>query len=107
MEQIKVQTHGLASALAGFGMLVCMLLGLSGTLYKLLAPGGWIAQVFGRSVSAGMTLLATLAFIGVVAWLSRGAGSYTARSRLADAFVYGFTAVGLLYGVRFWLTGEF
>ena len=43
----------------------------------------------------------------VLAWFS---GHYTTargRSRFSDLFVYGFTAAGLLYAVRFWTTGVF
>ena len=107
MENIRQSTNGLGQALMGFAMLILMLLGLSGTLYKLLAPGGWIVQLFGRSISAGFAVLGALGFIAVVAWFSRAYGSPSASNRFADLFVYGFTAAGLVYAVRFWFTGAF
>ena len=107
MENIRQSTQGFGQALAGFGMLVLMLLGLSGTIYKLLAPGGWIVQVFGRSFLAGLVVLAGLAFLGALSWLAREYAGYGSRSRFADLFVYGFTAAGLVYAVRFWFTGTF
>lgn len=107
MESIRQSTNGLGQALMGFAMLVLMLLGLSGTLYKLLAPGGWIVQLFGRSITSGLAVLAALGFIAVVAWFSREYGSPSVHHRFADAFVYGFTAAGLVYAVRFWANGSF
>ncbi len=107
MENIRQFTQGLGSALAGFAVLALMLLGLSGTLYKLLSPGGWIVQLFGGSFSSGLAVLAALGFLVVLAWFC---GHYTTargRSLFSDLFVYGFTAAGLLYAVRFWATGAF
>jgi hypothetical protein len=105
MENIRQSTHGLGQALFGFGILIFMLVGLSGTLYKLLAPGGWLSQMFGHSISTGMAVLAGLGFIGLVAWFSQGRA--TTRSHFSDVFVYGFTIAGLVYAARFWTTGVF
>ncbi len=107
MENIRYSTQGLGQALLGFAVLVLLLVGLSGTIYKLLAPGGWIAQLFGRSISAGLGALAALGFIGLIAWLSREYSSPRSRNRFSDLFVYGFTLAGLVYAVRFWTTGVF
>lgn len=107
MENIRQSSQGLGQALIGFAVLVFMLVGLSGTIYKLLAPGGWIAQVFGRSVSAGLAVLAALGFIGLIAWFSREYGSPTSRNLFSDLFVYGFTLAGFVYAIRFWSTGVF
>lgn len=107
MENIRQSTQGLGATLVGFAVLVLMLLGLSGTLYKLLSPGGWIVQLFGRGISSGLAVLAVLGFLVILAWFC---GHYTTsrgRSRFSDLFVYGFTAAGLLYAVRFWTTGVF
>jgi hypothetical protein len=107
MENIRHSTQGLGQALLGFAILVLMLVGLSGTIYKMLAPGGWIAQLFGRSITAGMAVLAALGFIGLIAWFSREYSSPMSRNRFSDLFVYGFTAAGFVYAVRFWMSGVF
>ena len=105
MENIKYSTQGLGQSLLGFAVLVLLLVGLSGTIYKMLAPGGWIAQLFGRSISAGLGALAALGFIALIAWLTREYSSPRWRNRFSDLFVYGFTTAGLAYAVRFWMTG--
>lgn len=107
MENIRHSTQGLGQAMLGFAVLVLMLVGLSGTIYKMLAPGGWIAQAFGRSISTGFAWLAALAFVGLIAWLSREYSSPSSRNRFSDLFVYGFTAAGFVYALRFWMTGVF
>ncbi len=107
MENIRHSTQGLGQAMLGFAVLVMMLVGLAGTIYKMVAPGGWIAQVFGRSISAGFAVIAALAFVGLIAWLSREYSSPNSRNRFSNLFVYGFTAAGLVYALRFWMNGVF
>ena len=107
MENIRHSSQGLGQALFGFSVLVLMLLGITGTIYKLLAPGGWIAQAFGRGMTSGLVVLAALAFLGMVSWFSRSYAGYGHRTRFSDLVVYGFTAAGLVYAVRFGMTGIF
>jgi len=107
MDSLKQSTHGLGQALGGFAVLVFLLAGISGTLYKLLAPGGWIAQAFGRSISAGFTVLVALGILFLIAWFTREYSSPRSRNRFSDLFVYGFSGAGALYVARFWLTGAF
>lgn len=107
MENIKQSANGLGGVIAGFAILVFLLLGISGTLYKLLAPGGWIMQLFGRGTSHGFAMLFAFALLAAVAWLTRHYGSTRSGNRFADLIVYGFTAAGLFYATRFWLTGAF
>ena len=49
------------NSLVGFAVAVLVMLGIGGTVYKLVAPGGWLAQLFGRSIAGGLG--AILAFL--------------------------------------------
>ena len=40
-------------ALAGFAIAALVMIGVGGTVYKLIEPGGWFAQLFGRSLAGG------------------------------------------------------
>ena len=49
-----------------------VLVGIGGTIYKVISPDGWVAQAFGRSLSAGVAALGSLLMIAGLAWFSRG-----------------------------------
>lgn len=91
---------GFFQALVSFGVAGLVMLGIGGTVYKLVVPGGPIAEVFGRSVAGGLAVLFALLMIGVSAWLTRGWISARARHRYSEIFVYFFAATGLVYAVR-------
>jgi len=91
---------------AGLGMLLLLLVvtGVAGTIYKVMSPDGWIAAAFGRSTSAGLATLGSVALLAGLAWLSRG-WALRERNRYADLFVYAFAAAGFLYLARYWISG--
>lgn len=93
---------------AGLGgvVLVLVMTGVAGTLYKVMAPDGWIAAAFNRGTSAGLSAVAALALLGLLAWLSRG-WAVRGRNRYAELFVYSFAVAGLLYLAKFWINGVF
>jgi hypothetical protein len=78
--------------------------GIVGTIYKVMAPDGWIAAAFGRSTSAGLITLAAVGVLALFAWMSRG-WAIRGRNRFAEFFVYGFAAAGFVYLARFWIHG--
>jgi len=84
----------------GLAVAALVMLGVGGTIYHLVAPGGWIAQLFGRSLAGGMAGLLALFFVGLAAWLTRAWTSITQRNRYSEVFVYGFAATGLVYAVQ-------
>lgn len=86
-------------------LLVLVTTGVAGTIYKITSPEGWVAQAFGRSVSAGFTVIGALAAVCAFAWFSRG-WAMRGRNRYADLFVYTFAAAGFLYLWYFWLKGS-
>lgn len=83
--------------LTAFAIAALVMLGVGCTAFHLLAPGGWLALLFDRSLAGGVAALLAFAMIGVSAWLVSGSISVTGASRLADVFVYVFAAAGLLY----------
>jgi hypothetical protein len=105
--RIKQEAYAVAQACLGFVILALVLFGIGGTIYKIIAPDGWVAQAFGRSVSAGAVALGSLLMVVALAWFSRGWGSPRRRTQFADITVYGFAAAGLLYVVQLWILGSF
>jgi hypothetical protein len=92
---------------AGVGALVLALVvtGVAGTIYKITAPDGWLADAFHRSSSAGLGLVGALGVAGLFFWISRGSAVRT-RNQTAPLFVYAFAAAGVLYLARFWMHGS-
>ena len=93
--------------LIGFAVVALVLLGIGGTIYKVISPEGWISQAFGRSLSAGAAALGSLLMIAGLAWFSRGWSSPRLRNRYSDLWVYTFAAAGLFYLAQLWTKGSF
>jgi hypothetical protein len=105
--RLKQEVFAVAQACIGFVLVGLVLLGIGGTIYKVIAPDGWVAQAFGRSLSAGVATLGSLVMIFGLAWFSRGWSSPRHRNRFSDLLVYSFAAAGLLYLVQLWIKGTF
>ena len=104
MEHVRVKpvsdTSAFFQAIAGFVVAALVMLGVGGTVYNLVAPGGWLAGIFGRSLAGGMAAILALLIIGLCAWLTRNWISVGRRNRHSEFFVYGFAAVGALYAFQ-------
>jgi len=102
---VKQDIVSAGQVILGFAMVVLVMLGIGGTIYKVIAPDGWVAQAFGRSLSAGTAALGSLLLIVALAWFSRGWRSPRARNRFVELFVYTFAAAGVVYLAQIWSKG--
>ncbi len=93
------------NSLMGFAVAVLVMLGIGGTVYKLVAPGGWLAQLFGRSMAGGFGAILAFMVIGLCFWLTRGWISVSSRNRYSEIPVYVFAATGLVYAVQLFTKG--
>lgn len=109
MQTIKHRqdTGNFIQALWGFALVVMVVLGICGTIYKLLAPSGWVATLMGRGFSGGVAAIGLMIVFGVVGWVARSWTSTRQQSGMADLAVYVFAAAGLLYSFQFWSKGVF
>jgi hypothetical protein len=106
--KLKHELYALGQAVLGFVVLSLVLMGIGGTIYKVISPEGWVVQVFGRSLSAGAAALGSLIMIAARAWFSRGwHASASQRHRFSDLLVYSFAGAGMLYLVKLWVIGSF
>jgi hypothetical protein len=92
-------------ALVGFAVATLVMLGVGGTAYALVAPGGWLAGVFGRNLAGGMAAILAFVVIGACAWLARDWIPVRARNRYSELFVYGFAVAGALYLAELLMSG--
>ena len=93
-------TSAFFRALAGFAIAALVMVGVGGTVYKLVAPGGWFGQLFDRSLAGGTGAILALLAIGLCAFLTQAWVSVTNRNRYSALFVYLFAAAGVLYSVE-------
>src|SRR5438477_8321559 len=104
---LKHELASLRQGAIGLAVVAFVLVGIGGTIYKVISPSGWIAHLFGRSISAGVAALGSLVMIVVLAWFSRGRGTGRTRQRFSDLLVYAFAAAGAIYLAQLWLKGTF
>src|SRR5262245_13030851 len=103
--RLKQELYSIVHAAIGCAFLALVLAGIGGTIYKVLSPEGWIANAFGRSLSAGAAALGSCTLIAGLAWFSRSWGDVRNRTFISDCLVYGFAAAGLAYLFQFWIQG--
>jgi len=108
MEQAntKFEIPILAQVFAGFAISAMVLVGIAGSIYKLVAPEGWVVQAFGSSIGLGAALLAALVGAAAMVWALPGFMP-SQRARIADVVVYGFAAAGVLYLGQLLAIGSF
>jgi hypothetical protein len=103
---LKHETTSLAQAGVGAAISLLVMTGIAGTVYKVIAPGGWVAQAFGHSVKAGLSLLIALALLLGFFYFSRTwTPSPKHRNLTANVVVSVFALAGAAYLARYWLTG--
>jgi hypothetical protein len=91
---------------AGVVVSVLVMTGIAVTIYKVIAPGGWIAQAFGHSFKAGVSVLLAIALLVGFAYFSRTwTPSQKHRNFTANLVVGLFALAGFVYLARFWTTG--
>ena len=85
-------------------MLLLVVMGVAGTIYKLVTPDGWVVAAFHRSTTTGLALMGAIGLASLFAWISRGV-AVRGRNAHASLFVYAFAAAGLMYLARYWMNG--
>ena len=95
------------AAHTGMGAIVLLLVvtGVAGTVYKLVTPDGWVVAAFHRSTTTGLALMGAIGLASLFAWISRSA-AVRGRNAHASLFVYAFAAAGLTYLARYWMIGS-
>lgn len=97
-----------ASTLFNAALLMLLVLGICGLIYKALKPGGWIGHVMdaawhahpGFAALAGMGILAGL--VAVKRWLD----STSEDGSRGDVLVYGGLALGLFFAFELVVNGS-
>ena len=59
-------TSAFFQAIAGFAVAALVMLGVGGTLYHFVAPGGLLGRVFDRSLAGGLAAILALLIAGAM-----------------------------------------
>ena len=90
----------------GFLLLVLIMLGVGGSIYKLMAPEGWLAQLLGGSLNYLSAIALALVGVACFAWFAQDQIAQTRRDKVGDWWVYVFAAAGLIYAGQIFLHGS-
>jgi hypothetical protein len=97
IKQFKQDYRVLIQTLVGFAVLAFLMIGVGGTIYRIISPDGWLVQLFGAGLTAGSATVLSLVGLGVLGWFAREWGSAYQKNRLADVMIYVFAGAGVVY----------
>ena len=97
IKQFRQDYRVLIQTIVGFVVLAILMIGVGGTIYRMIAPDGWLVQIFGASFSAGTAALLSLVALVGLSWFSREWVSTYQKNRLADVLIYVFAGAGVVY----------
>jgi len=94
---MREESQALTQALVAFFVVMLIMIGIAGTVYRVIAPDGWLADAFSRGFVSGLLTLSALGLMAALLWLKRGNTVFAKRSRVAEMIVMGFAGAGALY----------
>ena len=104
---LKRESNEWVQSVFGFAALVLVIVGVSGTIYKMLAPDGWIARMAGGGLGHAGAAGAALAALATFAWIAREWLGARARTRVTDLVLLTSAAAGAIYLAQLWIKGAF
>jgi len=97
IKQFKQDYRVLIQTLVGFAVLAFLMIGVGGTIYRIISPDGWLVQLFGAGLKAGTATVLSLVALGILGWFAREWVSAYQKNRLADVLIYVFSGAGVVY----------
>src|SRR5258706_15920958 len=94
---VKNELYTAGQVVIGAGIVGLVIVGIGGTIYKVIAPDGWVSHAFGRSLSAGAASLGSLLLIGGARRVSRGPDSPPPPNPSAGLVGFTFPRAGAFF----------
>jgi len=94
---MRDETVALGQALIAFAVVMLIMVGITGTVYRMIAPDGWIASAFNRGVISGLVAICSIGLLAGLLWFRRGAAAFAKRSNATEIIIIGFAGAGALY----------
>jgi hypothetical protein len=73
------------------------MIGIAGTVYRVIAPDGWLAQAFNHGMLNGLVSLCAVGLLAGLLWMKRGNALIARRSKLVETVIVGFAVAGTVY----------
>ena len=105
--RLKQEVFSFISTFWSCVVLSLILGGIGGTIYKAMSPDGWLADAFGRSLSAGAAALGSMMLVAGLAWFSRSWAAPDSRGLLLHIVQWVFAGIGVVYLVQIFTKGAF
>jgi len=102
---MREETAALGQAVVAFAVVMLIMIGIAGTVYRMIEPDGWIASAFNRGLGNGLAATGSIGLLAALLWLKRGATAFAKRSNATEIIIMGFAAVGALFLLQSVLTG--
>lgn len=97
IKQFRQDYRVLIQTLVGFAVLGLVVAGVGGTVYRMIAPEGWLVQWFGTGITATAAAVVSLLVIAILSWFTREWVSAYRKNRVADVLIYVFAGAGTVY----------
>lgn len=94
--KLKREAHW-PQAVLGATAAVLIVVGIGGSIYRMLEPGGWFARAVAGHLSGWGALGAGVSVLAVLCWVGREWISPGARNRVTDAILIAAASAGAIY----------
>ncbi|KPK07339.1 MAG: hypothetical protein AMJ64_06790 [Betaproteobacteria bacterium SG8_39] len=94
---MREESVALGQALVAFTVVMLIMIGIAGTVYRVIAPDGWIVSAFDRGLGNGLAALGAIGLLAGLLWMKGGANAFAKRSTSTEVVVAGFAGLGVLF----------
>jgi protein-S-isoprenylcysteine O-methyltransferase Ste14 len=94
---MREESVALGQALVAFTVVMLIMIGIAGTVYRVIAPDGWIVSAFDRGLGNGLAALGLVGLLAALLWMKGGGNAFAKRSTATEVVVAGFAGLGALF----------
>jgi len=94
---MREESVALGQAVVAFMVVMLIMVGIAGTIYRAIAPDGWIVSAFDRGLGNGLAALGAIALLVALLWMKGGPNAFAKRSTATEVVVIGFAGLGALF----------
>ena len=105
--RLKNETVAFAQVLYGFAVCALIVLGMAGSIYKVIGPQGLLEHAFGAALTGEFTALLAVLVAVLAGWATRTVITERQKGRIWGGTTYLFGMLGAVFAVRLATLGTF